>query len=167
MNQLKKDSIDTTSKWKAIGAIDPTHIDTTFITQLVVDLGKHYVLKVINAQLENYRFKVKFAFPKVKSTLQEGDFSDLVLFYHDLKIPKSAHVPAIAKTIHEVFDVTKVTEKGEEVIYEVNIGEGSFAYTIEEIVYNINRILGPKVQAKAKQIGINDFYMTFKISLTY
>ncbi|WP_342533882.1 hypothetical protein MHB40_03125 [Lysinibacillus sp. FSL K6-0057] len=157
----------TKTPWTVIGAIDPSHMDTTYLPEVVVDMGKRNLVELLNSRLCNPRFEVKFDFPKVKRTLIEGEFSELALFYHDLTIPKPTRVLATTDAIKEVFDVIQVMEDDATITYTVYLDEGPFANSIEETVYNINRVLGPKVETKAKQLGLNDYHMMFNISLAY
>lgn len=60
-----------------IGTIDPSHIDTTYLPKVVVDMGKRSLIELLNAELNNLRFEVKFSFPKVKRTLLAGEFTAL------------------------------------------------------------------------------------------
>lgn len=167
MYQQNESNNTTKIQWSILHPIDSSQIDTTFLPEVVVQLGKRNLVELLNAKLNNPRFEVKFDFQKVKRTLMEGGFSDLALFHHDFKIPKSTRILATTEAIKEVFDVDQVTEDDVTVTFQVYLDEGPFANTIEEIVYNVNRVLGPKVEAKAKQLGLNDFHMTFNISLVY
>lgn len=74
---------------------------------------------------------------------------------------------ATVEAIEEVFEVVQVTEDAATVTFQVYLDEGPYANTIEETVYNINRVLGPTVESKAKQLGLNDYHITFNISLGY
>lgn len=66
-----------------------------------------------------------------------------------------------------MFDVEGIVETDESIVYEVYLGEGQFAHTIAEIVYNINHVLGPVVERNMQQLGIHEYKMTFIISLGY
>lgn len=167
MNQLKKDSSITTLKWKVIGAIDPTYIDTTYLPQVVVNIGKRSVLKLINTKLDNPRFQVAFDFKKVKRTLMKEDFSDLALFYHKLVLPKTLDVLSTTKAIKKVFDVKRIDEDKTAITYEVYLDQGPYANTIAETIYNINHELGPVVEHNMQQLAIEDYQLIFMISLAY
>lgn len=153
----------TKTLWTVIGAID----SRTYLPEVVVDMGKRNLVELLNAKLNNPRFEVKFDFKKVKRTLMKREFSYLTLYLHDLTIPKPIQALATIESIKEVFDVDQVTEDDVTVTFQVYLDEGPYANTIEEIVYNINQVLGPIVEAKAKQLGLNDFHMTFNISASY
>lgn len=157
----------TKPQWTAIGGIDPSHIDTTYLPEVVVTMGERNLVELLNSRLSSPRFEVKFDFDKVKRTLSEGEFNDIALFYHDLTIPKSARVLATIEAIEEVFDVEQVSEGDETVTFRVYLGEGPMADTVEEIVYGINQTLGPTVEKNVKQLGLHDYHMTFNISLGY
>lgn len=43
-------------------------------------MGKHSLLELLNAKLNNPNFEVKFGFDKVERTLIDGKFSDIALF---------------------------------------------------------------------------------------
>ncbi|MFJ8263018.1 hypothetical protein ACIQ4I_13875 [Rummeliibacillus sp. NPDC094406] len=157
----------TKQRWDVLGGIDPSHIDTTYLPEVIIQIGKRSLVDLLNAKLNNPRFEVKFNFDKVKRTLMEEKFSDIALFYHDFTIPKPTRVLSTTEAIKEVFDVIQVTEGDTTITYTVYLDEGPYANTIEEIVYNINRVLGPRVETRAKQLIHNDYHMTFNISLAY
>lgn len=167
MNQLKKDSSITTSQVKVIGAIDPTYVDTTYIPEVVFDIGKRSLMAELNMGLDNSRFQVAFDFKKVKRTFMKEDFSGLALFYHKLVLPKTSGVLSTTKAIEKVFDVKRIDEDEKAITYEVYLNQGPYANTIAETIYNINHELGPVVERNMKQLAIEDYQMIFMISLVY
>lgn len=167
MYQQNEGNISTQQQWTDLHPIDSNHIDTTYLPELVVNMDERILLELLNAKLDNPRFEVKFDFDKVERMLIEGEFPDIALFYHDFTIQKPTQVLATVEAIQEVFDVEKVTEDDTTVTFQVYLDEGPFAETIEETVSNINGVLGPNVESKAKQLGLNDYHMTFNISLGY
>lgn len=167
MYQQNEGNISTQKQWTYLHPIDSNHIDTTYLPEVVVNMGEPSLLELLNAKLNNHRFEVKFDFDEVERTLIEGEFSDIALFYHDFTIPKPTQMLATVEAIEEVFVVEKVTVDDTTVTFQVYLDEGPIANTIEEIVYDINCVLGPNVESKANQLGLNDYHMTFNISLGY
>jgi len=167
MNSKNEVNHATQKQWTFLHPIDSSHIDTTFLPEVVVNMGKRSLLELLNMKLNNPRFEVKFDFDKIKRTLVGGGFSDLALFYHDFTIPKPTQMLATVEAIKDVFNVDQVTEYDTTITFKIYLGEGPYANTVEETVYNINRVLGPVVEANAKRLGLNDYHMTFNISLAY
>ena len=158
----------THTKWTILHPIDSSHIDTTYFGEVVMDIGERSLLELMNTKLNNPHFEVKFDFDDVKGTLIREEFSDLALFYHDFTIPKPTQMMAtVVEAIEEVFYVDQVTEGDETVTFRVSFVEGPYAHTIEETAYNINQVLGPEVESNVKQLGIDDYRMTFIIGRGY
>ena len=147
--------------------IEASLIDKRTLPEVIVQLGKRNLQELLNAKLNNHRFEVKFDFDNVKRTLIGGEFADLSLYQHDFTIPKPTRILATTEAIQDVFDSDQVTEDDTTITFKVYLGEGPYANTVGETVYNINRVLGPVVEANAKKLGLNDYHMTFNISLAY
>lgn len=130
-------------------------------------MGTRILLALLNEKLANSHFQIKFDFKHVKRTLLAGEFTDLALFYHKLVLPKPTHVLSTTEAIEKVFDVEQIDEGVETITYEVYLGEGPYANTIAETVYNINHVLGPVVERNMQQLGIGDYKLVFLISLAY
>lgn len=164
----QQDSINALPKeFTFLHPIDASQLETMFLPEVVVKLGKRNLLALLNEKLVNSRFEVKFGFKHVKRTLLAGEFTDLALFYHKLVLPKPTRVLSTTEAIEKVFDVEQIDEGDATIIYEVYLGEGPYANTIAETVYNINHVLGPVVERNMQQLGIDDYKMVFLISLAY
>lgn len=154
-------------KFTILHPIDASQLETTYLPEVVAKLGKRSFLALLNVQLVNPRFDVKFGFKHVKRTLMAGEYTDIALFTHKLVLQKPKQVLSTTAAIEKIFDVEGIVETDETIVYEVYLGEGPYAHTIAETVYNINHKLGPVVERNMQQLGIHEYKMTFIISLGY
>lgn len=154
-------------KFTALHPIDASQLETTFLPEVVAEVGKRNLLTLLTDKLANSRFEVQFGFKHVKRTLAAGEFTDLALFHHKLILPKPTQVLATTAAIGEVLDVEGIGEDDLTITYDVYLGEGPYANTIAETVDNINHVLGPVVEDSMQQLGIVDYKMIFIISLAY
>lgn len=154
-------------KFTALHPIDANQLEKTFLPEVVAKLGKRSLLSLLNKQLANQRFNVKFGFKHVKRTLMAGEYTDIALFTHKLVLQKPEQVLSTTAVIERLFDVKDIVETAETIIYEVYLGEGPYAHTIAETVYNINHVLGPVVERNMQHLDIHEYKMSFIISLGY
>ncbi|MCP1143665.1 hypothetical protein [Lysinibacillus endophyticus] len=161
------ENITDTKQYRLLHPIDSNHIDTTLLPEVVAQYGKRVTLILINSKLNNSRFEVKFDFKKVKETLMKGEFEDLALFHHDFTVLKTRKNTVKLKEIEKLFDVSKITEDDTKITYTVSFQEGPYANTIDETVDNINKNLGKEFEKIVNQLDLDDYLMTFKISLAY
>lgn len=166
MNLQNEVNFASQPNWDDLYVTDPSHIETTFLPDAVKRIGEHDLLELINAKLNNPRFEVKFEFDNVTSTLMNEAFSGLALFHHELTVQKPTSV-LTKEAVQSVFDVIEVSENDTTVTYMVYLHEGPYANTIAEIVGNINNCLGLTAEAMTEKLGINDYHLTFNISLMY
>ncbi len=166
MNKQNNVNSAPQSNWAVLNGTDPSHIETTYLPDAVQQIGEHNLVEFINSRLNNPRFMVKFEFENVTRTLLNEEFSGLALFHHELTVPKPTGF-LTKEAVQSVFDVIDICEDETSITYMVYLHEGPYANTIAEILGNINTILGPLVEALTKQLEINDYQLTFDISLTY
>lgn len=76
-------------KFIALHPIDASQLETTYLPEVVAKLGKRSLLALLNEQLVNPCFDVKFGFKHVKRTLMAGEYTDIALFYSQTGFTKT------------------------------------------------------------------------------
>lgn len=89
------------------------------------------------------------------------------MFYHHLVIPNEKLDSEVVEMVKQVFTVEEVVQGYNDVILEVYLDEGPQVDTVETLIYEINEGIGAVAEAKAQQIGLEDYTLIFNISRMY
>lgn len=142
--------------------------EDTFLVEAVASNQATQAMKMVREALDNPRFKVNYKVGPVQEALADGDYPGLGMFYHHLVIPEEQLDWKVVEMIKQVFTVEAVINGyNNEVIFEIYLDEGPYASTVKTAIYEINEGIGALAEAKAQQIGLEDYTLTFNISHFY
>lgn len=139
----------------------------TFLVEAVASKQSTLAMEMVQEALVNPNFRVNYEEDQVQEALADGEYPELAMFYHHLVIPNENLDSEVIEMVKQVFTVEEVVQGYNDVILEIYLDEGPLVDTVETLIYEINEGIGTVAEAKAQQIGLEDYTLIFNISRMY
>ncbi|MEK4530524.1 hypothetical protein [Solibacillus sp. FSL K6-1554] len=151
-------------------SLESDNVEVKFLAKAVIKLGAQAATNMVNQNLIDPRFTVRFDSDDPVLLFNDDNYSYLALDFHILVVNKPSQKwmqNALKIEVEKLFDIHEIEETEMQFKFHLNLDEAPYANCIKDIISNINEEIGPIVLKKLAALEIEDYQVQFSIMKFY
>lgn len=151
------------TEWLEEDGLALPKIEDRYIAFAIKEWGVSKVLEKMNHEVKKTCFELVFQFTKVNQTFISEVHTSILFFSIDLSFPISQHTNEVKADMQKVGGIVNMYEDDTHATYSIDLDEGSYANTMNEVVQMINEDHIPDIEEKLREVGITDYRCTLEL----